>query len=512
MNILQNAPASEQTFTQFVFHNRRNRITLYLVAIAIIIQFVLFKYLYPFANYIHGDSFDYLDAANKNLTIYTYPIGYSKFLRLVSVFAKTDLVLVSLQYLMVQCSALFLLFTIFYFYYPNRVTQFLLFCFMVINPLFLHLGNMVSSDGLFLALSTTWFALLLWIIYKPSNKIICWHAIVLFLVFTVRYNALIYPFIVLVAFGLSKLSLRKKVLGLGFVLLLFGGFIGLTMYQYKKLTGYWQYSPFGSWQLANNAMYAYQKVDSAEREPVPMKFQTLDNVVRNFHDTNPNLKLDKDGSLYMWTPQFPLWQYHEILFEIKDPSATKFKKWASMGPLYGSYGWCIIKKYPLHFLRYYIWPNFLKYLHPPVEFLGYYNTGISIVPQSAVTWFGYSNNQVKTRIKNGKASILTPFPYLVSIANLIMLLMLLSYLLLKGWQNNTSFNKSILLAGVVWIANAGFTIFAAPAALRFQAFPAMLSFIFSLLLIEWMARLMQRLNHQSQQQIPNSQYSQNASA
>jgi hypothetical protein len=84
-------------------------------AAATILQFVLFKYLYPFANYIYGDSFGYLKAAAQNLTIDFYPIGYSKFLRLVSVFAKPDIVLVSIQYMMIQCSALFVLFSIFYF-------------------------------------------------------------------------------------------------------------------------------------------------------------------------------------------------------------------------------------------------------------------------------------------------------------------------------------------------------------------------------------------------------------
>jgi hypothetical protein len=57
--------------------------------------------------------------------------------------------------------------------------------------LHLSLGNMVSSDGLFLTLSLAWFALLLWIVYKPSNKIILWHIIVLLSAFIVLYNALI---------------------------------------------------------------------------------------------------------------------------------------------------------------------------------------------------------------------------------------------------------------------------------------------------------------------------------
>jgi hypothetical protein len=510
MNIEQNAPAMEQTFTKFLFHNRRNRIILYLAVAAIITQFVLFKYLYPFANYAYEDSFEYLNAAYKNLTIATYPIGYSKFLRLVSVFAKPDLVLVSLQYLMIQCSTLFLLFTIFYFYKAGRVMQALLFCLMVFNPLLLHLANMVSSDGVFLALSMSWFALLLWIIYKPSNKIIGWHAIVLFAAFTVRYNALIYPIIAALAFGLSKLSLRKKAAGLGFCLLLCGWFVALSMFQYKKLTGFWQFSPFSSWLLANNAMYAYREVDPADREPVPLQFSALDNMMRNFHNSHPNLQLGWDSYAYMWRPLFPLMQYCDSLFK-KDIGASTFKKWASMGPLYSSYGLYIIKKYPLHFLRYYVWPNTGRYFGPPIEFLGGYNLGKPTVPESAVKWFGYTNNQVKVRMKSGQVLILQEYPFLVSVINLLLLLGVLSYLFLKGWQYSSSFNKSILLASFVWMANAGFTIFTCSAALRFQSFPTLLSVTFSLLLIDWMAKLIQGLKRQCQPQQPDSEYSQKVS-
>jgi len=511
MSILQNAPFTEQTFTQFCFHNQRTRIILYAAGAAIVIQFILFKYLYPFANYIHDDSFLFLISADQNFTIDYCPIGYSKFLRLVSVFAKPDLVLVSLQYLLIQCSTLFLLLTIFYFYKAGRVTQTILFCFMIINPLFLHLGNMVSSDGLFLALSMMWFALLIWIINKPSNKIIYWHAIVLTIAFTVRYNALIYPFFSLLAFGFSKLPLRKKAFGLGLGLALIGCFVALTMFQYRKLTGYCQFSPFSGWQWSNNAMNAYLEVDPADREPVPLKFRALDNMIRTFYDTYPNLPVGKAISGYMWVPASPLNVYKEILFTPHGTSVNEFKKWASVGPLYGSYGKYIIKKYPLHFLRYFVWPNTQKYFYPRIEFLENYNGGEPTVQESAVKRFGYANNQVKTRTKNGGLWNLAYYPFLVSIINAVMLVMLFSYLLLKGWQYNTSsFNTVILLAGFFWIAYAGFNIFAAPTVLRYQAFPASLSVIFSMLLIDWVSRLIQHLKFETQQQKADSGYSQKA--
>jgi hypothetical protein len=318
---------------------------------------------------------------------------------------------------------------------------------MIFNPLFLHLANMVSNDGLFLALSMTSFALILWIIYNPSNKIILWHSIVLSSAFIVRYNALIYPFISVLAFVLSKLSLRKKVFGLGLSVLLIGWFIGLSMYQYKKLTGYWQFSPFRGWLLANNAMYACQEVDRADWDPLPQKFRALDNMIRKFYDSKTNLSLDEISTAYMFTPVFPLMQYPDTLFRAKDTSVPIFKLWAKMGPFYSSYGLTIIKKYPVHFLRCYVCPNSRKYFAPIVEFLGYYNSGIPIVEESAVKWFGYKDNQVKTRMKSPKVTILRHYPFFVCIANFIMLMMLLSYILLKGWQYSPSFNKSILLSG-----------------------------------------------------------------
>jgi hypothetical protein len=509
MNTLH-APVSEQTFAQFLFHNRRNRIILFLAAAVFIIQFAIFKYLYPFANYIHGDSFNYLKAAEQNLTINTYLIGYSKFLRLVSVFAKPDLILVSLQYLMIQCSTLFLLLSIFYFYRAGSVTQTILLCVTVLNPLSLHLGNLVSSDGLFLALSMTWLALLLWIIHNPTNKIICWHALVLFAAFIVRYNALIYPFISAMAFWLSKLPLRKKLIGQGLGILLCSLFVGLSLFQYKKLTGYWQFSPFSGWQLANNALYMYREVDSADREPVPLKFRALDNMVRKFYATNPNLYIGEANAAYMWMPKLPLMRYNNSLFNVKDISEPKFKEWASMGPFYSSYGLYIIKKYPMHFLRNFVWPNSRKYLAPPLEYLEYYNYGTTTVPESAWKWFGYTNNQVKTRMKSSKVWILQYYPPLVIIINLIMISGLLAYLFLKGWQFNKTFHKTILLVGFVWMVNAAFTILASSVALRFQAFPVLYNTIFSLLLIDWMIKLMQTFKGQGQQQKLNSEYSQKA--
>lgn len=492
-------PATELSFRYFLLINPRNQLILKLAAIAIVIQFAVFKSLYPFASFIHGDSFSYLDAAEKNLTINTYLIGYSKFLRLFSVFAKPDFALVLFQYLFIQSAVLFLVFSIFYFYKTTKLIQWVIVCFMVGNPLFLHLANLVSSDGVFLALSCYWFALLLWIIYKTSNKIIIWHGVVLFLCFTVRYNAMIYPLLSILAFGLSRIENRRKILGIGFGLSLCGMFVFLTMYQYKRLTGYWQYSPFSGWQMANNAMYAYRYVDSADRKPVPQKYQALDNMIRNFYDRTRNVSYypseqAQASTFYMWSAGMPLMQYRDSIFKTKDSNAVELKKWASMGPFYKEYGMYIIKKYPTYFASYFLWPNTTKYYAPPIEFLESYNTRRRIVTDQAKAWFGYQTKFVKTRMKNPDTWVLDFYPILSGIINFLMFFGLLYYLILKGWQSSSSFNKTIIIGGSLWLLNAVFTISASSAALRFQSFPIILTTTFSLLFIDWMAQLVRKMS------------------
>lgn len=489
------------SFKEFLFKNKHNRSLLILATLAIIIQFGVFKYLYPYASYIHGDSFSYLNAADQNLTINTYLIGYSKFLRLFSVFAKPDYMLVAFQYLFIQSSVLFLLFTAFYFYKTGKIIKTVLLCFMVFNPLFLHLGNMVSSDGLFLALSCIWFAFLLWIIHRPTNKIIIWQAVILFITFTVRYNAMIYPLITGLAFCLSALPLKKRIVGIGSGLALCGCFVFFTMFQFKQLTGNWQYSPFSGWQFANNAMYAYRYVDSAKRKSVAQKYSALDNMVRAFFDsTRDTNKYPSEKAMastyYMWSPAMPLFQYRGKLF-IKDTTAGELKKWASMGPFYKEYGIYIIKKYPWHFIKYFMWPNASKYYAPPVEFLKTYNSGNGYVTPETKKWFGYKTTNVKTRMKNNEVWVLNFYPILSGIINVFILCLLIFYMSLKGWNYNPSFTKGVVMGGSVWLLNAAFTISASSAALRFQSFPIILTSILVALLIDWMLQLMTSLKEKS---------------
>lgn len=347
-----------------------------------------------------------------------------------------------------------------------------------------------------------------------------WHAIFLFIAFTVRYNSLIYPFIAGLAFYLSPLTLRKKLSGAGLAFILCGLFVLFTSWRYKQLTGFWQYSPFSGWQFANNAMYTYRDVDTVKYKPVPQKYYALDSAVRKFYSQTRNVTLyasekAQASTFYMWSKGMPLMDYRDSLFKKTQYASDKFefKKWASMGPLYKSYGLYIIRQYPWQFVKSFMWPNARKYYAPPVEFLEDYNSGQKYVTDQAKTWFGYTSTKVKTRMLDGKVRILNFYPILSGIINIVMLFGLLYYILLKGWQYNTVFNKILIMGGAVWLINAAFTIFASSAALRFQSFPIILTTAFALLLVDWMAQLIKIMkSQQNKQQIVNEQFSPEALA
>lgn len=370
--------------------------------------------------------------------------------------------------------------------------QILLLCFIILNPLFLYIANLVSSDGFFLALSLIWFSLLIWIIHKPTTLVIVLHAIILFIAFTVRYNALIYPIIAVGALGISNLSIIKKIIGVAASSLLCVLFIAYTGNKYKILTGKWQYSPFSGWQMTNNAMYSYRYVDSTKRKSVPKKFYELDKMIRTYFDTTRDLRRHPQEAIlastaYMWDPRLPLYKYRDKLFE-KDTTASEFKKWSSMGPLYKEYGIYIIKQYPWHYIKYFLWPNANKYYAPPVEFLSTYNSGKDSVTSIAQVWFKYKSQKMTTRVKSLNINTLNFYPILTGIMNMVFLCCILCFAILNGFKTNSLFRKCILMVTTIWLTNAMFTIFASSAALRFQSFPILIVTIFALLLIDWVCK------------------------
>ena len=483
------APPLQESFKDYLLWNRWNKALLWIAGIAIVLQFVVFKHFYPLAGFINGDSYVYLETAYFNLDINTYPIGYSKFLRLFSVFTTSDLALVAFQYLMFQVSSLFFLFSCFFFYRPGKFVQSFLFIFVVFNPLFLYLGNYVLSDALFIPLSITWFTLLLWILHRPNTRLLIAQALVLFLAFTVRYNALFYPLVGAIALLMSRQRAWLKLVAISGSFLLIACFIVFTSDRYQTLAGVREFTPFNGWQVANNAMYAYRYVDRQKLVPPPPRFRQLDQMVRTYFDTTQDIKKHPESMLvastvYMWDPSSPLQKYMNLLFK-KDSTARSLKRWATVAPLYNAYGNWLIRTYPVEYASHYLWPNSIKYYTPPVEFLETYNMGKDSVAQIAQAWFHWKTPKVKTLLKDFNVSILNFFPIFIGTLNVIFLISAAFFLILNGFKPNTHLQRILWLALGLWVINFGFSVYASPIALRFQVFPVLVYVSVAFFLLEY---------------------------
>jgi len=482
-------PITTQPFTQWLVQDKENK-RLFCFSIAImIVSFSWLKFLYPFPNFMPPDSYSYLEAAYKNEFINQWPIGYSKFLRLVSVFSRSHLVLVVVQYLLLMSSVLYLLFTIRYLLAPGKWLFRGLLAVSVVNPLLPHIANFISSDCLFAALSLVWFTQLLWIIAQPNLRLLFFHAIILLLAFTVRYSALWYPFLSITIVIITRLVPGKiKWLSVGAIITPLLVFIGSTQFEYHKRTGKTQFAAFGGWQMAANALYAYAYAQPVDPDNAPYDLYNLHVLVNHHMDSLAKLKYRPDqeiGVYYLWDQKSPLVTYgmNKWKGDIKTPY---FIKWASMGPLYGHYGRWLIKEHPGLFLKHFVWPNLVRYYNPPVMFMGMYNLGNRNVDSIAVTWFNWKNNQLPSRLPDKNIYIMNFISTGLAIINPLFIASMLLFLCFSGVKQCSKTSKQLLTCMLlVWLANCFFSVLSAPTELRYQIFPVVITLPFCILFMSW---------------------------
>lgn len=453
------------TFTHFLLTNKVNKKTLLACGVLIAVQFAVFKILYPFASFM-PDSSAYIEAAINNYTINLWPIGYSWFLAVFGLFSHADTALVFFQFLLLQTGGLYFVFTIFYFLQPQQTVQYVLLAFFVLNPLFLVIANYVSADALFIALSFIWATQLLWLLYKPSPRILLLHVVVLLLAFTVRFNSLYYPLVSAVVIMASGLRLCMRLTAAGMSFSLIAAFSWYCSHQYKVLTGKRQLAAFAGWQLAGNALYAYSH--SNERiENVPVQFAALHRIVNHHIDSLSRLPKRPDASpgiYYQW--QGPLMQYFMHRFP-GETNLTNFKHYSTLAPLYKAYGIFLIRTRPAMYMKYFLRPNLVRLYAPPAEFLGRYNIN-NQVNDIERQWFGYRNSTIK-----GYSPGYAPFEYMTvvsAIINLVFAGSLTSFAWMRGFCQAKRMTPFLLLIAALWMANTGFSVLASPIVLRYQLF------------------------------------------
>jgi hypothetical protein len=479
-----------------VLSHRRNRIYLWSALSISLLLLALFKLIYPYPNLVM-DSYYYIRAAATNADVNAWPIGYSKFLQLTGFFTHSPLVLVCLQYLFLELALLLLFFTLRLFFRLSNLLSNVLFVFFFVNPLFLYTGNLIMADSLFNGLSILWITQLLWIIYRPRPYMIFTHAALLFITFTVRYNALYYPFIAALAFVLSRQPTRLKLAGIALPVVLLISFIVYTTHKMETYCGVRQFSPFGGWKLANDALYMYAHVHPDPSDTVPARFRELDKMTRRYfelsHDPGDLMLPDVfHGSPFMFNDYSPLMQYMVRQYGRDTTVFLDFKRWSRMGPLYTDYGSYLAMRYPAAFARWFLWPNLMRYALPPREIY------MTITPfflredelgPEATRWFGLTTLMVKPAYINLRLGALSYYPIFFGLIHLCFVLSLLGFLLNKGWARmGKPYNYFVLTMVCLWLSDLGFSLFAAAIVLRYQIFIGVLEFSFSLFFLEFVYR------------------------
>jgi len=480
---------SQPSLINYIWQNKRNRAYLLFACCALLLQLILFKTRYPYANYM-PDSYSYLAAASSNADVNMWPVAYSKFLRLISVFTHSDTMVVSIQYLFLQASTLLFFFTVCYFWQPGRAVKNSLYLFFLFNPISFYISNYIAADALFIGISLVWLTQLCWIIYRPRPYHIFFQALLLLGAFTVRYNAIYYPLIAALAFILTRQSWSFKIAGITLGTGLVIAFILFTSQKMQEATGQRQFSAFGGWQMANNALFMYKKIPASDRHPVPTQFVKLEGMVREHIDTIRRLTFadaDLDGNnFYLWSKKGPLIQYMGRQWK-GNSDAPYFVKWASQGPLYTDYGMYLIRKYPLAFAKIFMLQNAIRFAVPPVEFIGAYNMGLDSVRPIAKEWFNYKNLRIINQKKDPILSVVKQYPILATLINCCFVLGCVGFLVFGGIRKTKKgFTNILLLISIFWLLNGAFSIFASPPVLRYQVFPIMLCFTFSVFLLEYL--------------------------
>jgi len=325
---------------------------------------------------------------------------------------------------------------------------------------------------------------MLWMFKKPRNYQILVHALLIGVLFSIRYTAIYYPFVTAFAYLLSRQRPFIKLAGIISPWVLIIPFILYTQQKTKEITGTAQFSVFGGWQLANNALYMYDhiQVDSTE---LPAGTKELDKMVRQFYKQIPEPYRDFGpfpGTYFIKMPNAVLKPYMMQRYAFSN-APEQFRAWGKVAPIYQSYGSYLTKHYPLDFAHYYLWLNTKNYFIPHLEKFGSYNLAIDTVWTPAKDWFQYKTTTITAAFFDLQDHLFYFLPAIFMLLNLYFAGSLL-WLIFSGAIKKIPWPllPALLLVTVYLFLNFCFSIFATPVVLRYQILPMILLLTFSLVL------------------------------
>ena len=164
-----------------------------------------------------------------------------------------------------QAACLYLFLTLLRFYRPSKIVQRILFAFLLLNPVSLYMCNYVSSDALFISLSLVWIVELIHMTVRQTWWRTTLQLVLLAMILGLRFTALYYPLISVVAILLSGRNILFKTAAIAGCFLVIAIGITVTRQETYRQTGVSMFSPFSAWQVANNALIAYASYAGRQR-------------------------------------------------------------------------------------------------------------------------------------------------------------------------------------------------------------------------------------------------------
>jgi len=480
----------EPGFRSFVLGEKQNRKYLVIALAGTVIQFVLLKILYPFPDFI-SDSYSYIATNVYHMDVNLWPIGYSKFLFWVHMISHSDSLLVGIQYFLLQASLAYFFFSLLYLYRPARNTVIIIYIFLFFNPLFLYLSNAVLSDSLFTALTIVFLSQFLWMFHRPTLTQVIIQGVIVGICFTIRYTAIYYPLVALAGLLLSKHRPIIKLAGFFLGIALMIPFYISTTQKTKKITGTAEFSVFGGWQIANNALYMYNHI-YIDTNKLPPETRELDRWSKVFFKkVNPSTQqlADLPGTYFIKVPYAILKPYLADRYSYDTPP-DQFHAWGMVSPTYKKYGTYLISHFPMAFAQYYLWLNTKNYFQPHLEKFDSYNLQINTVPGHVQQWFDYTTPEVHSISATLPGKIFYFYSSFFMALNIIFGASLIWLVVSKRSRYLSPYFKKVVLFLCAFLTiNFAFSIFATPVVLRYQIIPIILLFSFSLLLMEFPNKL-----------------------
>jgi len=475
-----------------IYHSHSNQIYTCIALLAAIFIWIIFKIIYPYP-FITIDSYYYIAAAYQNASAGSWPIGYSKFIQLVGLISQAPTLLVTIQFIILYFSFLVFFLTIRTCFRLPQWSCLILFIFLFFNPLFIYASNHIMSDILFTGLSMLWFSQLIWIILNPKPYMLFTQALLLLIIFTIRYTALIYPIISVLVFIFNPQPRWQKLIGIALTALFLLAFIQFTRIKMEEIGGVRQFSSASGWKQASNALYMYEHIANEDHDIVPQKFQVLHQLTKTyFKNTHFHVDLyhiDQDfttGSYYVAAYESPLMQYLRIK-KGQNADVFDFKNIAPFGPYFNDYGNYLILHHPFAFVEHVVLPDFMAYLFPFAEIYGapndLYGLWSNYMGDMAKSWFGITNVTIPVNFIQIRAAILKPWPILFTIIHILFILSLFVLFTFNIYKSlSLPLQYCLLTLVLICILNFFFTILSAASVLRFQFSVVILEFVITIIL------------------------------